>query len=165
MGCKRMDEAPDGGLGGTLVLPPCLAPTVDETNNLSFSSRSALLSASVCLSLYLSVFPSVSFYISLAHLSYSICGLLALFLSLSEYLSLSVSLPDSFQLLSSCSPLPPQNHFLRGGNHSSWGCQVGQAHVLMAQQVPPDSGGAGGQLQGLCSEWLPCPPFTLARSI
>lgn len=50
------------------------------------------LCQSVCLSFYLSVFPSVSFHISLTHLSYSISGLLALFLSLSEYLSLCLSL-------------------------------------------------------------------------
>lgn len=57
------------------------------------------LCLSVCLSLYLSVFPSVSFYISLAHLSYSISGLLALFLSLSISLCLSLTLSVSSPLV------------------------------------------------------------------
>lgn len=57
------------------------------------------LCLSVCLSLYLSVFPSVSFYISLAHLSYSISGLLALFLSLSISLCLSLTLSISSPLV------------------------------------------------------------------
>lgn len=137
-----MDETPDGGLRGTLVLPHCLAPTVDKTGNLGFSSRSALLSVSVCLLVSLSLCLSICLFL---HLSGPLV-LLYLWpagsLSLSEHLS--VSLPDSFHLLSSRSPIPPQNHFLRGGNHSTWGCQAGQAHMLMAQQVPPDTGGAGG---------------------
>ena len=50
------------------------------------------------------------------------------------------------------SPLPPQS-----GTHSSCGCQVGQAHMLLAGQAPPGAGGAGRQLRGLCSEWLLSP--------
>lgn len=66
MECKRMDEAPDGGLDGTLVLPHCLAPTVDETNNLGFYARSALLSVSVCLLVFLSLCLSICLF---SHLS------------------------------------------------------------------------------------------------
>lgn len=106
------------------------------------------LRLSVCLSLFLSLCLSICFFL---HLSDTLC--LACWLSL----FLSISLCVSLSLLPSPpprSPLPSQNLFFRGGNHSSWGCQVGQAHVPMAQKALFDTGGAGGQFQGLCSEWL-----------
>lgn len=80
MRCRGMDETPVGWHPAPTPLP---APTGAETNKLGSFSQSALLSVSVCLSLFLSlcVSPSVSFYISLTHISLDLWLADSLFLS------------------------------------------------------------------------------------
>ena len=84
--------------------------------------------------------------------SFSPGALLSASASLSISLSFQMPLSASRWLFLFPSPLPPQS-----GTHSSCGCQVGQAHMLLVGQAPPGAGGAGRQLWGLCSEWLLSP--------
>ena len=111
---------------------------------------------SLCLSVSFSV--SLSFHLPLSTslwlTSLPLSPACWLSFSLSEYLSISLylSLALSLSLSSSSSESLPQS-----GTHSSWGYQVGQAHMLLAQQAPPGTGRAGRQLQGLRSEWLLLP--------